>query len=92
MTGYGKVGVIGAIARKGNVVCRVIGDTDARTLSGFVREVVSDRVSLLATDENLSYKTWACRTNPSIIRLASTSVARCIPTIWNRSGVCSSVA
>ncbi len=56
MTGYGKVGVIGAIARKGNVVCRVIGDTDARTLSGFVREVVSDRVSLVATDENLSYK------------------------------------
>jgi ISXO2-like transposase domain/Transposase zinc-ribbon domain len=54
--GYGKTGVIGAIARKGNVVCRVIGDTDARTLSGFVRDVVSDKVSLVATDENISYK------------------------------------
>jgi ISXO2-like transposase domain/Transposase zinc-ribbon domain len=38
--GYGKVGVIGAIARKGNVVCRVIGDQDAPTLAGFVRKVI----------------------------------------------------
>src|SRR5208282_3635324 len=53
--GYGKVGVIGAIARKGNVVCKVIGDTDAETLSGFVRNVVSDKVSLVATDEKEDY-------------------------------------
>ena len=30
----GKVGVIGAIARKGNVVCQIIEDADARTMSG----------------------------------------------------------
>jgi transposase-like protein len=53
--GYGKVGVIGAIARKGNVVCRVIGDQDARTLAGFVRKVISDKVTLVATDQNQDY-------------------------------------
>jgi transposase-like protein/predicted RNA-binding Zn-ribbon protein involved in translation (DUF1610 family) len=53
--GYAKAGVIGAIARKGNVVCRMIGDADARTISGFARRVVDDRVSLVATDENQAY-------------------------------------
>jgi transposase-like protein len=53
--GYGKVGVIGAIARKGNVVCRVIGDQDAPTLAGFVRRVISDKVTLVATDQNQDY-------------------------------------
>jgi len=54
--GYGKVGVIGAIARKGNVVARVIGDTDAKTKAGFVRSVIGDEISLVATDENVDYK------------------------------------
>src|SRR5581483_4482558 len=53
--GYGKVGVIGAIARKGNVVASVIGDMDARTKSDFVRRVVSDDVKLLATDKDHAY-------------------------------------
>lgn len=53
--GYGKVGVIGAIERKGNVVARVIGSQDAPTLAGFVRKVVSDKVSLVATDDNKDY-------------------------------------
>jgi hypothetical protein len=52
---YGKVGVVGAIERKGNVVCRVIGDMDARTLKSFVNLTVSDKVSLVATDENPAY-------------------------------------
>lgn len=51
----GKVGVIGAIARKGNVVCQVIENTDRVTLSQFVRRTVSDRVSLLATDQHTGY-------------------------------------
>jgi transposase-like protein len=51
----GKTTVIGAIARKGNVVCKVIENTDARTLNGFVNEVVSDKVSLVATDEYGGY-------------------------------------
>jgi hypothetical protein len=53
--GYGKVGVIGAIERKGNVVAKVIGSMDAPTLSGFVRKTVSEKVDLLATDENPAY-------------------------------------
>ncbi len=54
--GYGKVGVIGAIERKGNVVCKIIGDADAATLSGFVRKVVdSEKVDLVATDEKQEY-------------------------------------
>jgi ISXO2-like transposase domain len=47
--------VIGAIERKGNVVCKIIGQADARTLSGFVRHAVNERVSLVATDENQGY-------------------------------------
>src|SRR5437016_1475634 len=51
----GKVPVIGAIARKGNVVCQVIEQTDARTLQRFVNEAVSDKVSLVATDDFQGY-------------------------------------
>jgi len=54
--GYGKVGVIGAIERKGNVVCQIIGEADARTLAGFVRHAVSEKVSLVATDEKADYR------------------------------------
>ena len=53
--GSGKVGVIGAISRKGNVVCQIIEKTDRATLTGFVRQTVSDRVSLVATDEAYGY-------------------------------------
>lgn len=54
MTG-GKVGVIGAIARKGNVVCEIIENTDRITLSNFVRKAVDTRVSLVATDDHTGY-------------------------------------
>jgi hypothetical protein len=53
--GYKKVGVIGAIARKGNVVARVIGGMDAPTKAAFVDKAVSDEVSLVCTDENHAY-------------------------------------
>lgn len=52
----GKTAVIGAIARKGNVVCKVIQDTTAETANRFVREVVSKRVSLVATDTGAAYQ------------------------------------
>jgi len=52
----GKTTVIGAIARKGNVVCQVIENADAKTLNRFVRKAVSDRVSLVATDEHQGYR------------------------------------
>jgi len=51
-----KTAVIGAIARKGNVVCQVIEHVDAATLQGFVQETVCDKVKLVATDEYVGYK------------------------------------
>ena len=54
--GFGKVGVIGAIARKGNVVARVIGDMESRTKSDFVDLAVSEKVSLVMTDEDHTYR------------------------------------
>lgn len=48
--------VIGAAQRKGNVVARVIEDTKTETFERFVREVVSDRCSLLSTDEHSAYR------------------------------------
>ena len=49
--GIGKARVIGAIARKGNVVCRMLDDVGFDTYDKFVREVVSDKVSLVSTDK-----------------------------------------
>jgi hypothetical protein len=53
---HDKVAVIGAIARKGNVVCQVIERADGQTLQNFVRKAVSEDVSLVATDEHPGYK------------------------------------
>ncbi len=52
----GKIGVIGAISRKGNVVAKMIERADTDTLTGFVREVTSNKVSLVATDEHVGYE------------------------------------
>jgi transposase-like protein len=54
--GSDKIPVIGAISRKGNVVCQMIEHADAKTLNGFVRKVVSDKVDLVATDEWQGYR------------------------------------
>jgi transposase-like protein len=52
----GKTPIAGAVNRKGNVVARVIENTDTATLTGFVREAVSTKVDLLASDENAAYR------------------------------------
>jgi hypothetical protein len=52
----GKTTVIGAISRKGNVVCKIIEDTPMDTMSRFVRSLLSDKVSLIATDEGAGYQ------------------------------------
>jgi transposase-like protein len=52
----GKTTVIGAISRKGNVVCQIIGDTSTETMSRFVRQMVSEKVDLVATDEGAGYQ------------------------------------
>ena len=54
--GAGKVAVIGAIARKGMVVAKVIENTDTATLDGFVHSAVGPKVSLVATDEYAGYR------------------------------------
>jgi len=52
----GKTEVIGAIARKGNVVCQMVEDADFKTYDDFVRKTVSNKVSLVATDETFRYR------------------------------------
>lgn len=54
--GSGEIGVIGAISRKGNVVCQIIEDTTTETLEGFVRKAVSEKVELVATDQYTGYR------------------------------------
>jgi transposase-like protein len=54
--GMGKAVVAGAVQRKGNVVARVISNVRAETLTGFIRESVSEKVSLLVTDHWVGYK------------------------------------
>ncbi len=51
-----KTAVIGAIARKGNVVCQMIENTDTATLDAFVRRAVNRNVELVATDEHSGYR------------------------------------
>jgi transposase-like protein len=52
----GKIPVIGAISRKGNVICQMIENTDTPTLDRFVRRTVGEKVSLVATDEHSGYR------------------------------------
>jgi transposase-like protein len=51
----GKTTVIGAIARKGSVVCKVVENTSHHTMIRFVRKMVADKVDLIATDEAVVY-------------------------------------
>ena len=51
----GKIPVIGAISRKGSVVCQMIERADKPTMDGFVRKTVSEKVDLVATDEAYGY-------------------------------------
>ena len=53
--GTGKIPVIGAVERQGNVIARVLKSVTAKAAQNFVREVVSDKVSLLATDSHGVY-------------------------------------
>jgi transposase-like protein len=52
----GKIGVIGAISRKGNLVCRIIENTDTITLDSFVRQVIGEKIDLVTTDEHSGYR------------------------------------
>jgi transposase-like protein len=51
----GKEIVVGAVERQGNVVARVIAHANTATLNAFVRQAISEKVSLIASDENKAY-------------------------------------
>ena len=60
----GKVPVAGAVSRTGKkVVARVIERADQATLENFIYQTVSDKVSLLATDDSKVYH-WLHETFP----------------------------
>jgi transposase-like protein len=52
----GKFIVVGAVKRKGNVIARVINNTDTHTLDSFVRQAVASDVGLIVTDEHSGYR------------------------------------
>jgi transposase-like protein len=54
--GSGKTAVVGAVERKGKVVTRVIETVSGDILKTFVRGAVSEKVSLLVTDEWIGYR------------------------------------
>jgi len=53
--GTGKTPIIGAVEREGNVVARVLKRVTKQAVHNFIREAVSNKVSLLATDEHSIY-------------------------------------
>jgi ISXO2-like transposase domain/Transposase zinc-ribbon domain len=50
-----KTPIIGAVQRKGNIITRVLQSVSKDDAQAFVREVVSNKVSLLASDESRVY-------------------------------------
>jgi ISXO2 transposase-like protein len=95
----GKATVIGAISRKGSVVCQMIENTDTATLDSFVRNTVNrEKVELIATDEDSGYRLLGLGGNafglPHLVchmkwyatAAANTCEASCIPIRLSRSG------
>lgn len=63
-----KVAVIGAIARKGKIVAKVIENTDTATLDSFVRQTVSKDVKLVATGEHSGYRLLGADMDHRVVR------------------------
>jgi hypothetical protein len=84
----GKVIIGGAIKRKGNVIARVIDNTDTRTLDDFVHETVSNKVSLFAQTNipAIAILAGRSRTKLSAKAKASTLSARFTRTRLKASG------
>jgi transposase-like protein len=64
----GKAIVVGAIERGGAVRAKVIRNTDTGTLDGFVREAVSQKVTLVSTDEHSGYRLLGDDYNHSVVK------------------------
>lgn len=64
----GKTIVVGAVKRKGNVVARVIDSCKSETLEAFIRETVSNRVSLICTDDFAGYRRIGRKYNHGVVK------------------------
>jgi len=87
--------VIGAISRKGNVVCQMIENADRATMMRFVRNTISNKVDLVMTDEHKA--TTPCltvggRTKLSAVATTCTFGASFTRTTLKASGRCLSAA
>jgi transposase-like protein len=54
--GVGKSAVIGAISRKGSVIAKAVDEMGFTTMEDFVKEAVSAKAKLVATDEHKGYR------------------------------------
>ena len=63
-----KTPVVAAVKRKGNVIARVIDRTDTKTFEAFVNMAVSEKVSLIATDEHSSYRNLGKKFPHKVVR------------------------
>jgi IS1 family transposase/transposase-like protein len=54
----GKTAVIGAVQRKGNVIARILERVTSQAVLDFVGEAISNKVSLLATDDWTGYSDY----------------------------------
>lgn len=68
--GSGKAIVAGAVSRKGNVCARVVESVGAEALTAFVRECVSNKVSVLCTDQWVGYNRLAAEFPHKVINHA----------------------
>lgn len=75
-----KSAIVGAVERKGSVVARVLGTLSAVDLQRFVRETVSTKVSLLATDEQVAYKSLGEYPHQSVMHSAQQYVIGAVHT------------
>jgi len=77
-TGRGgdKAMVIGAVRRKGNVVARVVENVKRATIEAFVTQTVSNRVSLLCTDDFRSYDRIGRKYNHQVVNHSAGEHAR----------------
>jgi hypothetical protein len=76
----GKTPIIGAVSRKGNVVARVLRLVNKDAACAFVREVVSNKVSLLATDESSVYSSLKEYTHATVDHAAKQYVVGAVHT------------
>jgi transposase-like protein len=58
-----KTPIIGAVQRKGNVIARVLEKVNSQSVIDFVSEAVSNKVSLLATDQAAVYSDYLKKYN-----------------------------